>query len=143
MNRHISTRRLSAYMDDAVPASARAQIEAHLDDCTACRGALADLKRMWEALAADAVPAIPPYFYTRLRARMESELRPRRLGQPGWLVALSVGVALILGFALGTFTGRQLNTPQESSVTTQLAASVTDFPENSLGEVYLTLADIK
>ncbi|MGH7527522.1 MAG: zf-HC2 domain-containing protein [Gemmatimonadales bacterium] len=40
------TDRLSEYLDDELGSSERAQVEAHLRECTACAAALADLRRI-------------------------------------------------------------------------------------------------
>ena len=51
--------RLSAYVDDALPADQRADVAQHLDQCTRCRGVVRDLERLRET-ARQLGPVRPP-----------------------------------------------------------------------------------
>jgi len=52
------------------PASVPAPIEAHVADCTTCRGELGSLIATFEALDAWTAPEPSPYFDTRMHARI-------------------------------------------------------------------------
>ena len=64
---------LSAYADDALDASARAAVEAHLDTCAVCRARLADLRAVSRLLGS--LPAPAP----------RRSLVPRLVRPPVWL----------------------------------------------------------
>ena len=51
--------RLSAFIDGALPASERADVARHLDQCAACRGLARDLERL-RSTANELGPIQPP-----------------------------------------------------------------------------------
>lgn len=97
---------LTALLDGALPEERRAEVEAHLAGCAACRALRSDLARTLSVL--QALPAPPPPaagFEQRFYARLARE-RPRRasfldrfLDHPlRWLVpATGLAAALLVG----------------------------------------------
>jgi len=98
--------------------------------------------KTWAAMATEETVSPSPFYYARLAARMQNTLQ-RREGQPNWLVAFSVAIALILGFALGSVTSNHWAASEDVSVPPQLSSTVTDFSEDSLAEAYWQLAQVE
>lgn len=95
----------------------RVQIEAHLETCAACRGALAKVRRLEDMLLAAPIPPVPEGFAARViaqaRAQQAGARRPKpasRFAQPAWKrIRVSVGsaAALAAGLMLGVAMGFQ------------------------------------
>jgi anti-sigma factor RsiW len=81
---------LTAYVDDELPAEARAAFEAHLASCPTCPGELALLRRALPPLRA--LPRLEPT--ADLRRRVLTRLTPAR---PSFWERLSLGWAAPLG----------------------------------------------
>jgi hypothetical protein len=90
--------RLSAFLDEELPAREQAAVVGHLRDCSACAAHL-DLLRSVDAEAAALPVAVPDgYFDTlpgRIRGRLEGTPRPVIRRVPAWMWA--VAAALVLG----------------------------------------------
>lgn len=94
--------RLWDLVDGALDESARAEMEAHLASCEACRRALAERRRVWDALDLDTVPAAPDLTQRILNRAMSA---PRRRIVGSWIrwagaaaavALLAVGLTLLL-----------------------------------------------
>lgn len=103
---------LSALVDRALAAPARAEIEAHAARCPACGAALARLNALRADFAAlppprvgfDLAPAVAERIRAAGRARPARPARaPRRGWWQGWPVALGTAAALGAGALLGAF----------------------------------------
>lgn len=72
---------LTALLDGALPADRAAAVRGHVEACDACCAALGRLRAGVAAMAAlPPAPALPPFFATRLEARLRAEReRPRGL----------------------------------------------------------------
>jgi anti-sigma-K factor RskA len=115
---------IAAYVLGALPADERAELEEHLRTCEDCRGAVAELRTVTDALAASAPPvAAPPAVRERVMATVRAEAavlsaappaadapaarRALRLGRlrlrPAWALAgaAAVAVAVVLVIVLG------------------------------------------
>jgi anti-sigma factor RsiW len=89
---------LSAYLDRELTQADDQRVRIHLEDCAACRQALADLGRVRE-LAADLRFAAPPEDKMEELEKKVSVRAPRRLG---WLLFL-IGLAGWVGYASWLF----------------------------------------
>ena len=95
--------RLSAYLDDALPAGERAQVAAHLDACGECAARLAELAAVDGAVGS--VPSEAPAGYfesfpSRVRARLEPRAAARRLPVWTWAAAAALLLAVVTPLAL-------------------------------------------
>ena len=81
---------LTALIDGALPATRAAEVRAHLDSCPACRGEEERLRGALAALSAlPPPPELPPFFATRLEARLREErARPRTPAALRWLLGI-------------------------------------------------------
>ncbi|NQT24366.1 hypothetical protein HQ585_03325 [candidate division KSB1 bacterium] len=84
------------------------EICAHLRDCPNCSQWASELESAWQMLEADPGAKPSPYFYTRLRARLDSETQ-----SSPWsvriLLPVSATVVLVLGILLGSVIGTNGN----------------------------------
>jgi anti-sigma factor RsiW len=133
---------LTAYLDGALDAERRAQLERHLDGCAACR---AERDRLaWASVAIGALPAPPPpspQFEARFYARLAAAEQPARRPWPTavrwrYLVPLGAAAAFTVLFGvLWTSHGRrqaELAAQLELLENYELVASVgaVDSPED-------------
>ena len=122
-------RKLSDYLDNAVSAGERQEIEEHLDGCPRCREALAELELVVGAIRDIPPVEPPPWLTTRIMARVREEAASR----PGFLrrffyplhikIPLEAAVLVCLcvtGYYLATRTAPEL--AQESSRSQQTEA---------------------
>jgi anti-sigma factor RsiW len=119
------------YLDDTLSPSARAQVDAHLAACVACRGLVADLREVGRAVAA-LKPVNPP---ARAWARIAAALahaqptgRPvaspaRRPAEAGRYVTwLAAAAALVLATFVGLRIARSVEGPAATSTTESATA---------------------
>ena len=82
--------RVTGYVDDALDPAARAEVEAHLAGCPACRAQVASERELRERLRAPAPVEPRPGF----EAEVRGSLRHARGRRPSWLLPLAAAVAL-------------------------------------------------
>ena len=89
--------RLQAYFDGELDAPGALEIEAHLEQCPACRALLQDLEQLRVAIRRELAPAVPAALRARIARRLDQEPAagalpppaPRSWGsRPFWLGAL-------------------------------------------------------
>jgi len=102
---------LTALIDGALPSARASRVRAHLGTCPACRQEEERLRGALAALAAlPPPPELPPFFATRLEARLREERarprtpralrwlldipRPRLVAVAGALAAVAIAVAV-------------------------------------------------
>lgn len=97
MSGHVQDR-LSAFLDEELPALEREAVEAHLRACPPCAGHLERLRTV-DAGARDLPVSVPPGYFEalpgRIRGRLERAPRPSVRRVPVWTWA--VAAALLLG----------------------------------------------
>jgi anti-sigma factor RsiW len=86
---------LTAYLDGALPQGRAEEVRAHLVGCPACREEEARLKSALAVLASlPPAPQPPPFFATRLEARLRLE---RERAESGLWAGLRAGISLAFG----------------------------------------------
>jgi anti-sigma factor RsiW len=93
--KHLTESALNEYLDRALPAARQQAAAAHLDQCSACRSRLADLRRVAASLAALPDRALPG----NLAPGVLSALPARRLAL-GWKLAMAVQAGLAIGLVI-------------------------------------------
>ena len=96
-------------LDDRLLSARRAEIEAHVAECTLCRQTLATLTWAREAAARMPVHEPPPELSTQVARALDREARPaprvaRSLHRAGW--ALGLGAAAAVAILFFVFVGR-------------------------------------
>lgn len=101
--------KLMFYLEDSLSAKEKQEIAEHLSHCDECQQLLESLRKDLALLNFEKYTENDPYFYTRLKARMEVPAQPvaRRLWQPALFGAL-----LVLAISLGTVVGKQFSVEQ-------------------------------
>jgi hypothetical protein len=114
--------KLSALLDGDLGAREAAKLRAHVDGCAACRGELAALDQMRQALAAESAHAPAPSDvegdgWAQLAARLgATPAAPERRFRLGWLLAPAGAMALLAAIGGGIWL-RHLRAPTPSDDT--------------------------
>ncbi|MBI4674039.1 MAG: zf-HC2 domain-containing protein [Chloroflexi bacterium] len=93
MNAHLDTRTLNLYLDDALDAALRADADAHLAECAACRAELEQLREVFAVFETWRNEPIPRDVSVAVMARVRGRPAPFLRAQWG-IVALAVQAAL-------------------------------------------------
>jgi anti-sigma factor RsiW len=120
---------LSAYLDNAVSAAEKAEIERHLAECGNCRGALADLERTVAHLKD--VPEVepPPWLTAKIMAHIRDEVGQKQGFWRRLFAPLSVKLPLeVLALVCLCITGYYL------AQTTAPQMRLTDMPREAREE---------
>ena len=102
--------KIDRYLRGELPGDVADEVEAHLDGCADCRGALQDARELQDAFGRASTPPVPDGFASDLRERAaereETIIGPlpawRSLSKP-WKAAVAAG--LVVGLALGIIMG--------------------------------------
>ena len=86
MNCFTCERNLSAYLDDELPMDERLEVEAHLDECEACRGEFELHQKAWEAAGAAAAGAAPDGLWQGIERELEADESSTSLEQVALMV---------------------------------------------------------
>jgi len=152
--------KFDAYLANGLAATVRAEVDAHVDTCRACRQALDRAKRLASFLAETPAPPLPDRFAERVLARAR-ELRARQT--PGWSIRawwsafpapmrVAAAAMLLVGTAVGMILGwgdapvSQNTALTRAEQTSGLFAgygldALGDAPDGSLAESYIALLD--
>ncbi len=95
MNAHIPSESLSAYVDDALNATERLEIERHLSLCGQCKKEIDQLVRVKEWLRPQMNYPVPPFFASRLTATLKAQRERSTLTDFVWIAK-----RLVPGFAI-------------------------------------------
>ena len=90
--------RVTGYVDDALDAAARAEVESHFANCGTCREQVAFERDLRAELRALPAPELRPGFEAAVRRRLAAE---RRGGRP-WRLPFAAALALLALWARGT-----------------------------------------
>ena len=93
---------LTAYLDGALSAAERAEVEAHLAACASCRAERDRLESTMALLARLPRPEVSPTFEQRFHARLAAQRAERRgfLGRIAWRWVLGPGLATAAAVAV-------------------------------------------
>ena len=135
-----AARLISLFIDKEIQADDKKILDEHLLNCASCSSLLHEWESAWEQL--DMPSAKPdPYFYTRLRAEMNSRSIERKpIALPKWVKA-GFAAALLIGGILGHLTAA-FNSEDISGISAVNGEwdPYSLYASQSLGEIYLDLA---
>lgn len=86
MNCFSCERNLSAYLDDELPMDERLEVEAHLDECEACRGEFELHQKAWEAAGASTAGAAPDGLWQGVERELDTDDSATSLDQVALMV---------------------------------------------------------
>jgi hypothetical protein len=90
---------LSVWIDGALGAEERAEVDSHLAECPTCRKLTEELRLLSGAVAEEAVPPVPTGLADRIRWRVRGEARGRAPHAPFWRRAVPLTAAASLAAA--------------------------------------------
>jgi anti-sigma factor RsiW len=143
--KHISEKKLSAYLDGELDEIQRQEIKAHLKTCEHCRELAAELTEVTQSL--DMVESLEPdpFFAAEVKKKVLSE-KPVE----GWrrvMVPIIASAAATASIVLGVFFGQaiysalQENEYTDTEVTAYLGYyPAQDYPDGSLGDALNDIA---
>ncbi len=114
-------RKLIFYSEGTLSAREMAEIEAHLSECDSCRALAAEMNNVMDIISLEKSPEVSPFFYTRVKARLESvsENERQTAGFPVWervLQPVFFSVLLLAGIFAGIVIGHQANFATENNM---------------------------
>ena len=94
------------------------EISAHLAQCGECAAFAEDMKKTLSVLTIEKSPEVNPFFYTRLKARMEKETEAvyQPAGIPFWEKVLQPALFSLLLLA-GIYSGIKIGQPLSDGMT--------------------------
>ena len=139
---HPSRERIADLLAGTLGGREGAELTAHLEGCTICRGLADRLEALWENLP-DRVPAAAPInLWPAVQARLHSPaVLSFPVPQPLWRLAVSFAAGLLIGIVAWQFaTGSQGPTAavaEELAVHETLVAGLDPIPPQSMGGLWL------
>lgn len=125
--------RLLDYSEGSLSKEEMEQVARHLDNCEDCRTLLAKMQQAWQMAGEPRIP-YQPFFYTRVRQRMENQNQPapsglKRMARVALQPALFF-VVLGLGITIGIQLGKGLGSQQTAAVQVQQNEYLEAYAEN-------------
>jgi len=120
-------KKLIFFLEGDLPEKEANEMKAHLAECESCAAFARDMQKTLGMIHIEKSPEVNPFFYTRLKARMENkEIKEKqRIGFPVWAKVLQPAFFSLLLLA-GIYTGIKIGQP----VTTETSHGI--FAENEL-----------
>ncbi len=111
--------KMFAYCEGEFPLSEKTQIDEHLFTCPACQQVFEGFRGVLNQIEAEKNQPADPYFYTRLRARMDQEASIPAEYTPAGLQKIFITAMIAASLGLGIFfgTGIQTKIQNQHSVT--------------------------
>ncbi|MGC9353625.1 MAG: anti-sigma factor family protein [Mariniphaga sp.] len=105
-------KKLIFFLEGDLPAREAEEMAAHLAQCDACAAFAEEMKKTLDIIQVEKSPEMNPFFYTRLKARMESEevQEKQQIGFPVWEKVLQPALFSLLLLA-GIYTGIKIGQP--------------------------------
>lgn len=122
-------KKLIFYLEGDLPDREAGEVAAHLLRCNECAALAEEMRKTLGILELEKSPEVNPFFYTRLKARLEkeeSEVR-RPVGFPVWKSILQPAVFTLLLF-LGIYAGIKIGQPASADVNSYYTADTELVP---------------
>ncbi len=120
-------KKLIFFLEGDLPEREANEVAIHLDECARCAAFAVELKKTLKIIDQERSPEVNPFFYTRLKARMQEqeEAKRERIGFPVWEKVLQPAFFTLIMLA-GIYTGIKIGEPVPRDFTTYT------FAENEL-----------
>lgn len=113
--------KLIFFLEKELPDSEMKQVQQHLDECSECALFAAEMKNTLSILDSDKVTDENPFFFTRVKARLEKQEEEQPVSRPV-LVRILQPVAFSIILLLGIYGGFKLGeTPNATGADSQLS----------------------
>lgn len=109
--------KLIFYLEGNLPKDEMDFVKKHLSECPDCAAFADEMRKIFAVLEAEKSPEVNPFFYTRLKAKMEAQAKSvepeaanpywRRILQPA-LFSLLLLIGIYSGIKIGQKAGEQL-----------------------------------
>ncbi|HSO85448.1 MAG TPA: zf-HC2 domain-containing protein, partial [Draconibacterium sp.] len=129
--------------DGELPAAEMEQMRIHLSECSDCAAFAAEMEKTFAVLAAEKSPEVNPYFYTRLKAKLENRASIQyNLKQKSMLVKLLQPAFFSVLLLAGIYTGIKIGQPATENSGLAIYAEQEIIPylnemENETIEIFL------
>lgn len=110
-------RNLIFFLEGNLPEKEKKQIEAHISSCENCSAFAEDLKKTLGIIEKEKTTETNPFFYTRLKARLESQAEPLKV--PFWkpvLIKVVQPVFFSILLIAGIYTGFKIGAPARTNL---------------------------
>jgi anti-sigma factor RsiW len=113
--------KLIFFLEKELPVSEMEQVQQHLDECSECALFAAEMKNTLQILDSDKVNDENPFFFTRVKARLEKQDEEQPVSRPV-LIRVLQPVAFSIILLLGIYGGFKLGeTPNATVADSQLS----------------------
>ncbi|WP_372647994.1 anti-sigma factor [Draconibacterium sp.] len=113
--------KLIFFLEKELPVSEMKQVQQHLDECSECARFAAEMKNTLQILESDKLTDENPFFYTRVKARLEKQEEKQPAARPVLLRILQP-VAFSIILLLGIYGGFKLGeAPKITTADTSLS----------------------
>ncbi len=123
-------KQLLQYLDKELPENQMKHIHQHLETCASCRSTYENTRKAWNALRNEEI-SHQPFFYTRLKQRMENRKTRSAPGFAGVgrkiLQPAIYFIILGLGIYIGVHLGQGMQTQNETASSAQQINYIEDY----------------
>lgn len=111
------------FLEKELPAKEMEEMQKHFDVCPDCKAFAEDMKKTLGIIEDEKSPQVNPFFYTRLKARMESELEKETM--PFWkpvMVKVIQPAFFTVLLIAGIYGGFKIATPVQTNMASTVYA---------------------
>jgi anti-sigma factor RsiW len=120
-------KKLIFFLENDLPAREAEEIRKHLNECPECKAFAEYMQQTLSVLQKEKSPEVNPFFYTRLKARMERQVSRRELTATEKIrIKILQPAFFTLLLLAGIYTGIKIGGATQSEV------RYTTFPENEM-----------
>lgn len=122
-------RKMIFYIDGELPIPEMEKIKIHLDECSECAAFYEEMKKTLDVLTAEKQREINPFFYTRLKARMENQATIQTVFNQNriWAKVLQPAFFTVLLLA-GIYSGIKIGQPVTANNSSATYSAQEMFP---------------
>lgn len=122
-------KKLIFFLEGDFPENEVNEMKAHLAECDACAAFAEEMKKTLGVIQTEKSPEVNPFFYTRLKARMENEefQEKQRIGFPVWEKVLQPAFFSLLLLA-GIYSGIKIGQPANTGANQNIFAETEVVP---------------
>jgi anti-sigma factor RsiW len=122
-------KKLIFFLEGDLPENEAQEIKVHLSKCAYCAAFAEEMKKTLGIIQLEKSPEVNPFFYTRLKARMENqaEKAAKSVGFPVWKKVLQPAFFSLLLLA-GIYTGIKIGQPSNTGTNQNIYSEIELVP---------------